>query len=135
MKQQPFDFSFFFFFFFFLEFARKSVLLLKFYFVRWAKYKTSILLILLKCIVVGHSNVNESLTARLFSNYGLMNISFHFFRYLTYSVFHVTFVKRFKKKMSFFSSNLKNQFQDIIYFRKLGYLTLWYWNDGPLNVK
>ena len=124
-----------FYIFFFLKFARKSVLLLKFYFVKWGKFKTSIFLILLKCIVVGHSNVNESLTARLFSNYGLVNMLFHFFRYLTYSVFHETFVKKFMKKLSFFSSNFKNPFQDVVYYRKLGCLTLWYWNGGPLNIR
>ena len=41
--------------------------------------KTSILLILLNCIVVGYSNGNESFTGRLFSNYGLLNMLFHFF--------------------------------------------------------
>ena len=55
--------------------------------------KASILLILLKCIIVGYSNGNESFTGRLFSNYGLLNMLFHFFRYLIYSVFHETFVK------------------------------------------
>ena len=47
--------------------------------------KTSILLILLKCIFVGYSNGNESFTGRLFSNYEPLNMLFHFFRYLTYS--------------------------------------------------
>ena len=69
--------------------------------------KASILLILLKCIVVGYSNGNESFTGRLFSNYGPLNMLFHFFRYLIYSVFHKTFVKKFMKKLSFFSSNFK----------------------------
>ena len=69
--------------------------------------KASILLILLKCIFVGYSNGNESFTGRLFSNYGPLNMLFHFFRYLIYSVFHKTFVKKFMKKLSFFSSNFK----------------------------
>ena len=86
--------------------------------------KASILLKLLKCIVVGYSNGNESFTSRLFSNYGLLNMLFHFFRYLIYSVFHETFVKKFMKKLSFFSSNFKNPFQDVVYYRKLGCLTL-----------
>ena len=64
--------------------------------------KASILLILLKCIVAGYPNRNESLTGRLFSNYGSLNILLHFFRYLIYSVFHETFVKNFMKKLSFF---------------------------------
>ena len=41
--------------------------------------KTSILLIILKYVVVGYSNGNESFTGRLFSNYGLLNILFHVF--------------------------------------------------------
>ena len=65
--------------------------------------KTSILLILLKSIVVGCSNGNESFTGRLFSNYGLLNKLFHFSQYLIHSVFHDTFVKRFIKKPSFLS--------------------------------
>ena len=63
--------------------------------------KASVLLILLKCIVVGYSNGNESFTGRLFSNYGPLNMLFHFFRYLIYSVFHKTFAKKFMKKLSF----------------------------------
>ena len=55
--------------------------------------KTSILLILLKCIVVGYSNGNESFTSWLFSNYGLLNMLLHFFRYLIYSIFHETLSK------------------------------------------
>ena len=97
--------------------------------------KASILLILLKCIFVGYSNGNESFTGRLFSNYGSLNMLFHFFRYLIYSVFHETFVKMFMKKLSFFSSNFKDPFQDVVYYRKLGCLTLWYWNDDPLNIR
>ena len=97
--------------------------------------KASILLILLKCIVAGYSNEKESFTGRLFSNYGPLNMLFHFFRYLIYSVFHETFVKKFMKKLSFFSSNFKNPVEDVVYYRKLGCLTLWYWNGGPLNIK
>ena len=97
--------------------------------------KASILLILLKCIAVGYSNGNESFTGRLFSNYGSLNTLFHFFLYLIYSVFYKTFVKKFMQKLSFFSSNFKNPFQDVVYYRKLGCLTLWYWNGAPLNVQ
>ena len=41
--------------------------------------KASILLILLKCIVVGYSNINKTFTGRLFSNYWSLNMLFHFF--------------------------------------------------------
>ena len=97
--------------------------------------KASILPVLLKCSFVGCSNGNESFTGRLFSNYGPLNMLFHFFRYLIYSVFHETFVKMFMKKLSFLSSNFKNPFQNVVYCRKLGCLTLWYWNGGPLNIR
>ena len=50
-----------------------------------------------------------------------------FFRYLIYSVFHEAFVKKFMEKLSFFNSSSKNPFQDVVYYRKLGCLTLWYW--------
>ena len=80
--------------------------------------KASVLLILLKCIVLGYSNGNKSFTGRLFSNYGPLNVLFRFFRYLIYSVFRETFVKKFMKKLNFFSSNFK-KFQDVVYYRKL----------------
>ena len=82
------------------------------------------------CIVEGYSNGNESFTGRLFSNYESLNRVFHFFRYLVYSVFHETFVKNLMKKPSFFSSNFRNSFQDVAYYRKLGCLTL-----CPLNIR
>ena len=96
--------------------------------------KDSILRKLLKCIVAGYSNGKVSFTGRLFSNYKPLNMLFHFFWYLTYSISHETFVKEFVKKLSFFSSNFKNPFQDIVYCRKLGCLTLWYWN-WPFEYK
>ena len=93
--------------------------------------KGAILLILVKCIVVdiavGCSNGNESFTGRLFPSYRPLNMLFHFFRYLIYSVFHETVAKKFKKKLSFFCSNFKNPFQDIVYYWKLRCITLWYW--------
>ena len=81
--------------------------------------KASVLLILLKCIIVSYSNGNESFTGRLFSNCGPLNMLFHFFQYLIYRVFHGTFVKKVMNKLSFFSSNFKNTFQDVVYYRRL----------------
>ena len=86
--------------------------------------KASILLKLLKCIVEGYSNGNESFPSRLFSNYGSLNMLFHFSRYLIYSVFHETFVKMFMTKLSFSSSKFKNPFQDVVSYRRLGCLIL-----------
>ena len=53
-----------------------------------------------------------------------------FFLYLIYSVFHETFVPKFMKKLSIFSSNFKNSFQAVVYYRKLGCPTLWCWNGA-----
>ena len=123
MKQRPFKF--------FLKFARKSIFLYKFCQMReilnpqffW--YFQNVLLWVIE---------NESFTNRLFSNYGLLNMLLHFFWYLIYSVFQEAFVKKSMKKLSFFNSNFKNPFQDVVYYKKLGYLTLWYWSGGPLNI-
>ena len=97
--------------------------------------KASILLTLLKGIVVGYSNGNDSFAGRLFSSCGLLNMLFHFFD--IYGVFHETFVKKFMKKLSFFRSNFKNQFQDVVYYRKLRCLTLAIlkWRPFEYNVK
>ena len=71
-------------------------------------------MILLKHTVVGYSNGNESLTGRLFLNYGPLNMLFSFFRYLIYSVFSGDFCQKVYEKLSFFSLNLKNLFQDVV---------------------
>ena len=99
--------------------------------------KVSVLFILLKCIVVGYSNGNESFTGRLFSNYGLLNILFHFFRYLIYSVFHKTFVKMFMKKLSFFSSNFKKPISRFSMLQKirLSNYEILKWRSFEYNVK
>ena len=93
--------------------------------------KASVLLILPKPIAVGYSNGNESFTGRLFSNKVVFagrlfstGRRFRFFRYLIYSVFHETFVKKFMKKLSFSAQISKNSFQDVVYYRKLECLTL-----------
>ena len=69
--------------------------------------KASILITLLKCIFMGCSNENESFTGTLFSNHGPLNMLFHFFLCLIYSVFGRTFVKKFMEKLSFFGSDFK----------------------------
>ena len=70
------------------------------------------------------SNGNESFRGRLLSNYGSLNMLFHFFRHLIYCVFHDAFVKKFMKKPSLFNSTFKNPFQDVVYYGKLACLTL-----------
>ena len=79
--------------------------------------KASILLILLKCVVVGYSN--GSFRGRLFSNYGPLNMLFHFFRYLIYSVFHETFVKLSMKKLYFSAQVSKTHFKITIILKWL----------------
>ena len=49
--------------------------------------KDSILQILLKWMVVGYSNGNKSFTGRMFSNYGLLTMLFHFFFDISFIVF------------------------------------------------
>ena len=61
----------------------------------------------------GYSNGKESFIGKRFLNYWSLNMLFRFFQYLIYSVSHKTFVKKFMKKLSFFSSNFKNPFQDV----------------------
>ena len=93
--------------------------------------KDSILLILLKCIVAGFSNGNESFTGRLLSNYESLNMPFHFFD-ISLIVFSMRLLSKsfFMKKLSIFSSNFKNSFQAVVYYRKLGCPTLWCWNGA-----
>ena len=70
-------------------------------------------------------NENESLTgSQTVGKLRAVEYAISFFGCLINSVFYDTFVKRFMKKVSFFSSNFKNQFQDVVYYRKLGCLTL-----------
>ena len=74
--------------------------------------KASILLILLKYIVVGYSNGNESFTGRLFSNYRPLNMLFHFFnlsfivfftRVLSKSLWNYPFSAQISKSISRYS--------------------------------
>ena len=48
-------------------------------FVNEGNIEDSVLLILLKCIVMGYFNGNKSFAGRLFSNYEPLNMLFHFF--------------------------------------------------------
>ena len=119
MKQRPFEI--------FLKFARKSLLLLKFCQMRevlkhqfcWYFWNVLFWFILIEMKVPQECG---------FQIMGCFEYAIPFFRSLIYSVFHETFVKKFMK-LSFFSSNFKNTFQDMVYYRKLGCLTLWYWNE------
>ena len=97
--------------------------------------KALILLIVLKFIAVGCFNGTECFTGRLFLNYGPLNILFHFFWYLIFSVFHETFVKQLMKMLRFSISNFRNLSHDVVYYGKLGCLTLCYWNGGSLNIR
>ena len=56
--------------------------------------------------------------------------------WICYSIFSISRLKFFSQHFCqkvyeetfLLSSNFKNQFQDVVYCRKLGCLTLWYWN-------
>ena len=71
----------------------------------------------------------------LFTITGPPNIQLLKFWLFNFSNFQTTFVKNLLKKLSFFSSNFKNPFRDVVYYRKLRCLTLWCWNSDPLKVK
>ena len=49
---------------------------------------------------------------------------FVFFLFLNYVYLHEAFVKNVMKKLSFFSTNFQNLFQDVVYYRILGYQAL-----------
>ena len=75
---------------------------------------TSLLMINLKCTVA----LNSSFIEKPFLSCGRFNMLFRFFRFIIY--FNEAFVKKFMKKLSFFDTNFKNSFQDVLYYRKLG---------------
>ena len=100
-----------------------------------ANVKASILLVVLKCIVVDYSNGNGSFIGRLFSNMGHW-ICYSIFSDISFIVFFTRLLSKSLWRNYPFSAQIsKNQFQDIVYYRKLRCLTLWYWNGGPLNIK
>ena len=57
------------------------------------------------------------------------------FRFLIYVYFNEAFVKNLMKKLSFFNTKFQNSFQDVVYYRVLGFQTLWYQNGGLLNIR
>ena len=136
MKQQSFDFIclFIFYLFIYFEICTEE---------RFASYilsnegniKTSILLILLKCIVVGYSNGNENFTGRMFSNHGLLNILLHFFRYLIYSVFHDFCQKAYEETFSAQISKINFKIQCILQKIGMSNFVILKWRPFEYKVK
>ena len=97
--------------------------------------KASILLILLKCIVVGYSNGNESFKGGCFQITGHW-ICYYIFSDISFIVFFTRLLSKILwRSYPFFSSNFKNPSQDVVYYRKLRCLTSWYWNGSPFEGK
>ena len=97
---------------------------------------TSLLMIHLKCTVV-HSNLNPSSVNNPFLNYGPLNMQFlfFFFRFFIYVYYNENFAKEIMNQLSFFNANFWNSFQNVVYYKILGRVTLWYWKGGTLNVR
>ena len=109
--------------FIFLKFARICTLFL-YFFQNESNIATSLLMIHLKCTVVHYADLNSSTKNKPFLNYGSLNTLFCFFQFLIYVYFNETFVKKLMKYLSFFNTNFQNSFQDVVYYRILGYQTL-----------
>ena len=103
---------------------------LSLFFLNEINITTSLSMMHLKCTVVYYSYLNSSSMNKLFLNYGPLNMSFRFFRFLVFVYFNEAFVKKKKKKkkkkLSFLNANFQNSFQDVVYYRILGCQTLWY---------
>ena len=75
---------------------------------------TSLLMTHLKYSIVRCANLNSSSINKLFLSYGPSKILFCFFRFLINVYFNNDFVKNFMKKLSFFTTNFQNSFQDVV---------------------
>ena len=81
---------------------------------------TFLFMIHLTCIVVHYVNLNSSSINKRFLNDGPVNMQSHFFQFFIYVYFNEAFVKHFMKKL-FFNTSFPNSFQDVVYYRILGY--------------
>ena len=78
----------------------------------------------LKCTDVHYANLSPSSINKSFLNHGLLNVLFHFFRFLVYVYFNEAFVKNFIKELSFFNTSFETSFKDVVYHIIFGYQTL-----------
>ena len=78
----------------------------------------SLLMIHLKCTVVHYANLNSSSINKPYLRAIEYAISF-FFRFLIYNYFNEAFAKNLMKKLSIFSTNIQNPFQDVVHYRIL----------------
>ena len=94
------------------------------FFLNEGNFIISRLMVHLKCTAAAHyTNLNSSSINKPFSNYGPLNMLFHFFQFLNYVYFNDAFVKKLSKKI-FFDKHFQNSFQDVVYYRMLGCQTL-----------
>ena len=97
------------------------------FFLTERRITTSLFMIQLKCTVPHYANLNSSSINKPFLNYGQLNMLLRFFfRFLIYVYFNEAIVKNFMKNLSFFETNFRNSFQEVVYYRVLGCQTLWY---------
>ena len=96
-----------------------------------------VLLILLKCIVVGYSNGNESFTCRLFSNYGPLNMlfQFHIFWYLLYSVFLQGFCQKVYEETILFQLKFQKSIPKCSILQKISMSNFVILKWGPFEYK
>ena len=92
------------------------------------------LLIHIKCLVVIYFIENKTFPKRLFWNYRLSKMVFHFLKFFTFSCFRGAFVKHFMKKYSFFNANFWNSIQDLVFCQVLRSQVSCYWNSSSFNV-
>ena len=84
------------------------------YFLNERNITTSLLMMHLKRTVAHYAYLNPSFINKPYLRAFEYAISC-FFLFLIYDYFNEAFVKNFMKKLSFFNTNFKNSFQDVVY--------------------
>ena len=118
----------------FLKLARKSLLLLKFCQMKeilkpqfWSHFWNVFL-----WVVLMKMKVSQVRCFQIMDRW----ICYFIFFYVSFIVFLAGLLSKSLWRSYLFSAQIsKNLFQDIVCYRKLGCLTLWYWNGGPLNIR
>ena len=100
----------------FLEFFKISTEIdfVSMYFLNERNITTSLLMMHLKRTVAHYAYLNPSFINKPYLRAFEYAISC-FFLFLIYDYFNEAFVKNFMKKLSFFNTNFKNSFQDVVY--------------------
>ena len=82
----------------------------------------SLLIIHVKCTVVHYVKLNSSSLNKHYSR--AVEYAISFFRFLIYVYFNDASIKNFMEKLLFFNANFQKSFQDVVYYRILGFQTL-----------